>query len=90
MLVASVYLLDIVDAARAVGTHGGNQQGDTCSDIRARHSSTTKFDLPVVAYDNSAMGVAEDDLGTHVDEFVNEEQAALKHLLVEKHAASCL
>ena len=62
MLIASVYLLDVVDAARAVGTHGGNQQGDTCSDIRARHSSATKFDLPVVAYDNS--GLRPQELGS--------------------------
>ena len=33
-----------------------------------------------------AMRVAQDDLRAHVDEFVDEEEAAFKHLLVEKHA----
>ena len=32
------------------------------------------------------MRVAQDDLRAHVDEFVDEEEAAFKHLLVEKHA----
>ena len=36
------------------------------------------------------MGVAEDNLGTHVDELVDEEQAALEHLLVEQHGATSL
>ena len=41
----------------------------------------------VVAHDHGAVRVAEDNLRTHVDELVGEEEAALEHLLVEEHAA---
>ena len=41
----------------------------------------------VVPYDDSAMWVAEDDLCSHVDEFVNEEESAFEHLLVDEHRA---
>ena len=43
-----------------------------------------------MAYNDGTVGIAEDDLCAHVDELVNEEQTALKHLLMEKHAASSL
>ena len=43
-----------------------------------------------MANDYSAVRIAEDDLRTHVDEFIDEEQAAFEHLLMEKHAASGL
>ena len=40
-----------------------------------------------MAHHHGAVGVAKDNLCTHVDELVDEEQAALKHLLVDEHAA---
>ena len=36
------------------------------------------------------MGVAEDNLRTHVYQFIYEEKAALEHLLVYQHRAACL
>ena len=36
------------------------------------------------------MGVAKDNLCPHVNQAVNEEQSALKHLLMEEHGAACL
>ena len=36
------------------------------------------------------MRVAKNYLRTHVDEFVNEEQSAFKHLLVDKYGPFCL
>ena len=33
------------------------------------------------------MGVAEDDLGPHVDQLIDEKQAAFEHLLVNQHRA---
>jgi hypothetical protein len=39
----------------------------------------------VEAYDRSAMWVAEDNLSTHIDELIDKEEAALEHLLVDKH-----
>ena len=73
MLVASVYLFDIVYAAGASGTHGSYQQGNTCTDIWTRHATSAKSDLPVVAYNNGTMRIAEDNLSSHIDEFVNKE-----------------
>ena len=90
MLITSVYLFDVVDTARTSGTHGGNQQGNTGTDIRTRHPAATQCDLPVVSHDDSSVGITQDDLGAHVDEFVHEEQATLKHLLVEQYTASGL
>ena len=43
-----------------------------------------------MAYDDSTVGVAENNLGTHVDELVDEEQAALEHLLMEQHGTAGL
>ena len=37
-----------------------------------------------MAYDDSAVGVAEDDLGSHVYELVNKEESALKHYLMDE------
>ena len=43
-----------------------------------------------MAYNDSSVWVAKNDLGTHVDKFVDKKQTAFKHLLVEKHAATGL
>ena len=90
MLVASVYLFNIINAAGASGTHGSYQQGNTCTDVRTRHTTTTQGDFPVVSYDYSTVGVAKNYLCAHVNELVHEEQAALKHLLVEEHGTAGL
>ena len=90
MFITAVYLLDIVDAACALGAHGCYQQGDTGSDIRTRHATASERDLTVVTNDNCTVGIAEDNLCTHVDQLVDKEQAALEHLLVEQHTAPCL
>ena len=90
MLVTTVYLLDVVDMTYTLCTHGSNQQGDSRTDVRTRHSATTKCNFPVVAYYYSTMGVAENYLCAHIDQFVDEEQTALKHLLMEQYTASGL
>ena len=41
--------------------------------------------LLVVTHNDGAVRIAEDDLRTHVDEFVHEEQARFEHLLVDEH-----
>ena len=90
VLVAAVDLLNVVDFGSTLGTHGGEQHGYTGTDIGRGHAPGAELELVVVAYDNGAVGVAEDDLGAHVDELVDEEQAALEHLLVYEHAALAL
>ena len=44
----------------------------------------------VVSYDDSTVRVAEDDLGTHIDEFIDKEQTALEHLLMNQNASLAL
>ena len=44
----------------------------------------------VVTDHDSPVRVAKDDLGSHVDQTVNEEQPALEHLLMDKHASPAL
>ena len=46
--------------------------------------------LPVVPNHHRSVGVAEDNLRTHVNQFIYEEEAALEHLLVYQHRAACL
>ena len=46
--------------------------------------------LPVVPYHHCSVGVAEDNLCTHVYQFIHEEEAALEHLLVYQHRAARL
>ena len=43
-----------------------------------------------MAYYHSSMRVAEDNLGAHVDELIDEEQTALEHLLMEQYGAARL
>ena len=43
-----------------------------------------------MAYDNGTVRVAKDNLRAHVDKFIDEEQTALEHLLVEEHRSACL
>lgn len=85
VLVAAVYLLDVVDATGAFCTHRCDKQGDTGTDIRTRHASASKCYLSVVTYNYSTVWVAEYYLCTHVNQFVDKEQSALEHLLVEQH-----
>ena len=44
----------------------------------------------VVTVDNGAVRIAQYYLRSHVDEFVDKEESALKHLLMDKHASPCL
>ena len=85
VLIATVDLCNVVDAACALGTHCGNEQSDTGTYVGACHSAGAQLSFAVVTHDDASMRVAEDDLGTHVNQFVDEEQAALEHLLMYKY-----
>ena len=85
ILVAAVNLCNVRNTTGALCTQRCDEQGDTRTDIRTRHAAGTKGNLAVVTDDHSPMGIAKDNLCTHIDELVNEEQTALKHLLMEEH-----
>ncbi len=44
----------------------------------------------VMTYHHGTVRVAEDDLRTHIDQFIHEEETALEHLLMEEHTATSL
>ena len=44
----------------------------------------------VMTYDHGTMRITKNDLRAHVDEFINKEQTALEHLLMNEHATLCL
>ena len=90
ILVAAVNLLDVAYNAGALGRHGGQEHGDAGADVGRAHAVAAEGEFVVVAYYNGAVGVAEYNLRAHVDEAVNEEEAALEHLLVDEHAAAAL
>ena len=87
VLVAPVYLLDVADHAHALCRHGGDEQCDAGADVGRGHLGAVQLHLVVVSDDDGAVGVAEDDLCAHVDELVDEEEAALEHLLMDEHGA---
>ena len=88
--VAAVDLLDVLYGAGALGAHGRDEQRHAGADVGRRHARGAQGYAAVVAYDGGAVRVAEDDLRTHVDELVDEEEAALEHLLVYEHGTLCL
>ena len=87
IFIAPVDLRDIVYTTFPICTHGSDKQGNPCTNIGAAHPSSPERLGLAMTYDNGAVGVAKDDLGAHVNELINKKQPALKHFLVEKHAA---
>ena len=57
VLVAAVYLFDVVYPAGALGAHCGDEQGDARTDVRTGHAAGPQAHLVVVAHDDGAVGV---------------------------------
>ena len=87
VLVSAVNLADVLNRRDAVGRHGGDEQRHAGADVGRGHARGPQPDAVVVADDRGAVRVAEDNLRPHVDELVDEEEAALEHLLVDEHGA---
>ena len=85
VFVAAVYLVDMVDAGGTFGTHGSDKHGDTRTDVRTGHVIGFELSLMVMAYYHRPVRVAKDDLRAHVDQFIDEEQTRLEHLLMNKY-----
>ena len=90
VLIAAVDLVDVADAAGAFGRHCGEQHGYAGSDVGAEHIVGAKGEAVVKTDHYSSVWIAEHDLGTHVDEIVDKEEAAFKHLLVDQHRTAAL
>jgi hypothetical protein len=90
VLIAAVYLFNVTNQAGTAGTHGRYQQGDTGTNVWTGHAAAAQLALSVVTHDDGSMRVAENNLRTHVYQTVDEEQAALKHLLMKQHTATSL
>ena len=57
-LIPPLYLLDVMNTADAVGTHGGYQQSNT-GNIRGRHIAATQFETRDYVRLHSAVRVAQ-------------------------------
>jgi hypothetical protein len=85
--VATVNLLNILDCACTLGAHGGDEQCYSGTNIGRGHLRCTQAHAVVMANDRCAVWVAEDNLCAHINEFIDKEQAALEHLLVNEYSA---
>ena len=83
-LVPAVDLPDVPDRRRALGAERGDHHRHAGADVRALEPLAVQ---PRRAGDDGAMRVAEDDSRAHRDELVDEEQAALEHLLEDQDGA---
>ena len=83
--VAAVYLVDILYDAHPFGAHRGDEQRHARTYIGRGHTCGTQPYAVVVAYDRSSVWVAQDNLGSHIDEFIYEEESALEHFLMNQH-----
>ena len=90
IFVATVDLVDVVNAAGAFGTHSCNKHSYTGTNIGAGHVVMLELTRVVMPHHNRSMRVAEDDLRAHVNQFVHKEETRFEHLLMDKHRAACL
>src|SRR5687767_1123487 len=90
MLVATIYLLNVLNRAFALCTQSSYQQGYTGAYIRTAHGYTTKLLFSFKSDNNRTMRITKNDLCAHVYQFIYKEKAALKHFLVNEHASLCL
>ncbi len=90
MLVAAVYLFNILDGTAAVCAQCGNQQGYPARISGLLMVMPLQVLFPAQSDDCCAVGITKDDACAHIYEFVYKEQAAFKHLLVNEYAALCL
>ena len=79
-----------MDTAGPFGAHSGNQQGDTGTDIRRHHIGSTQFEAVSQTDHSCPVRITKDNLRSHIDQFVDKKETALKHLLMDQHAADRL
>ncbi len=53
--------------------------------IRTAHGNTPQALFTAESYYSRTVGIAQNDLRTHINQLVNKKQPAFKHFLVNKH-----
>ena len=86
-LVAAVDLADVADLRGALGAERRDHHRHAGADVGARQPLAVELRR---AGDDDAVRVAEDDPRAHADQLVDEEEAALEHLLEDQDRAARL
>lgn len=79
-----------MDMAGTFGTHRRNQQSNAGTNIRRNHIGTTQFETIAQPDHSRPVRIAKNDLRSHVDQFVDKEETAFEHLLMDQHTADSL
>ena len=90
ILIASVDLVDVVDLAHTIGRQSSYPAWRYRHGYRRGHVVGLELARVVMTDHHSAVGVTKDDLCTHVDQFVDEEETRLEHLLMDQYRSACL
>jgi hypothetical protein len=90
ILVSPVDLFDILDNTPAFRAKGGNQQGYAGPDIGAAHTDPPEALLPRHTDHGGPVRVAENNLGSHIDQLVYKKQPAFEHFLMDKDRSTGL
>ena len=85
VFISAVDLFHVLYYASTVCREGRNQQRNPGANIGRGHCRSSQVYRVVVAYDRSSVWVAQDNLGSHIDEFIYEEESALEHFLMNQH-----
>ena len=88
--ITTVNLLNILDGTCTLSTHRCNEQCHTRTDIWRGHIRCTQRQAVVKTNYRSTVWITKDNLRTHINEFVHEEETTLEHLLVDKYRALSL
>src|SRR6266550_3096479 len=86
-LVTALDLADVVDDALSFGAERGDEKSHARADVGRIEGRATQCRW---SRNKSAMRVAQDNLRTHRDQFVDEEQSRLEHLLMHHDQAFAL
>src|SRR5580704_1492261 len=89
-LITSIYLVNILYHTPAFRAQCSDQQSHTGPDVRAAHGNTSQSLFTGKPDDRSPMRIAQNNLSTHINQFIYEEQAAFKHFLMHQDATPCL
>src|SRR5450432_1095679 len=90
ILITAIDLVDILNNTFPLRAHGGDEQRNTRPDIGTAHRDATQFVQSSQSDHRSAMGIAKNDLCTHIEKLVYKEQAAFKHFLMNEYTAFSL